>query len=141
MEVEAGVTPENELEDEIPSADPGNVPNIEAPRMRIIVCQASYGDTFGIEIDQEPPNSYSHVDRVTNGSRQFMLIDGGPATVRPTGTVGGERIPLQVCLFYIQLPRKVQCLIASDADSKLRICTECSATSFLLAPRASTPSW
>ncbi|KAK4464619.1 hypothetical protein QBC42DRAFT_318159 [Cladorrhinum samala] len=95
MEVEAGVTPENELEDEIPSADPGNVPNIEAPRMRIIVCQASYGDTFGIEIDQEPPNSYSHVDRVTNGSRQFMLIDGGPATVRPTGTVGGERIPLQ----------------------------------------------
>jgi hypothetical protein len=103
--------------------------------MRIIVCQASYGDTLGIEIDEDPPKSYSSKDRIMSKSRKFMLIDGGPATIKPTGTVGKERIPLQVRFIYLQ---PFRCLI-TNAGLKLRTCTECLSTSSPRGLRASTP--
>ena len=70
------------------------------PRVRIIVCQASYGDTLGIEIDPEPKGGNDRKYRVESKTRRFMLIDGGLATVKATGKVGEERIPLYVSLFY-----------------------------------------
>jgi hypothetical protein len=84
--------------------------------MRIIVCQASYGDTLGIEIDPTPPQTLDNAERLKasdtcylrslrmltrrcllqSQTRKFILIDGGPAVIEATGKIEPDMIPVHV---------------------------------------------